>query len=51
MDGKEYHLQSKFYHPKDQETSETGISEGHKSIDDFVNKQRSENTKGRRLLI
>ena len=51
MDEKEYHLQSKLYYPKDLETSETGISEGHDAIDDFVNKQRSENTIGRRLLI
>ena len=29
MDEEEYHLQSKFYYPKDLETSETGISESH----------------------
>ena len=51
MDEKEYHLQSKLHYPKDLETSEIGINEGHEAIDDFVNKQRSENTKGRRLLI
>ena len=51
MEEEEYHLQSKFYYPKDLETSETGISEGHEAIDDFVNIQSSENTKGRRLLI
>ena len=51
MDEEEYHLQSKFYYPKDLETSETGISESHEAIDNFANKQRRENTKGRRLLI
>ena len=51
MDKEEYHLQSKFYYPKDLETSETGISESQEAIDDFINKKKSENTKGRRLLI
>ena len=51
MDEVEYHLQSKFYYPDDLETSEAGISESQEAIDDFVNKQKSENTKGKRLLI
>ena len=51
MDEEEYHSQSKFYYPKDLETSEIGTSESDEAIDDFLNKQRSENIKGRRLLI
>ena len=51
MDEVEYHLQSKFYHPDGLETSETGISESQEAIDDFINKQKSENTKGRLLLM
>ena len=51
MDEEEYHLQSKFYYPEDLETSEAGISESQEAMDDFVNKQKSENTKRRRLLI
>ena len=51
MDEEEYHLQSKFYYPEDLETSEAGISESQEAIDDFINKQKSENTKGRSLLI
>ena len=51
MDEEEYHLQNKFYYPEDLETSEVGISESQEAMDDFVNKQKSENTKRRRLLI
>ena len=51
MDEEEYHLQCKFYYPEDLETSEAGISESQEAMDDFVNKQKSENTKRRRLLI
>ena len=51
MDEVEYHLQSKFYYPDDLGTSEAGISGSQEAIDDFINKQKSENTKGRRLLI
>ena len=51
MDEEEYHLQIKFYYPEDLETSEAGISESQEAMDDFVNKQKSENTKRRRLLI
>ena len=51
MDEEEYHLQSKFCYPKDVETSEAGISESQEAIEDFINKQKSENTKGKRLLI
>ena len=51
MAKEEYHLQSKFYYPKDLETSEAGISESQKAIDDFINKQKSENTKERSLLL
>ena len=51
MDEEEYHLQSKFCYPEDLETSEAGISESQNAIDDFINKQKSENRKGRRLLI
>ena len=40
-----------FYYPDDLETSEAGISESQEAIHDFINKQKSENTKGRRLLI
>ena len=47
----EYHLQSKFYYPENLETSEAGISEIQKAIDDFINKQKSENTKERSLLL
>ena len=48
MDEEEYHLQSKFYYPEDLETSEAGISESQEAMDDFVNKQKSENRKRRR---
>ena len=51
MDEEECHLQSKFYYPEDLETSEAGISESQEAMEDFVNKQKSENTKRRRLLI
>ena len=51
MDEEEYHLQSKFHYPEDLETSEAGISESQEAMEDFVNKQKSENTKRRRLLI
>ena len=46
MDEEEYHLQSKFYHSEGLETSEAGISESQEAIGDFINKQKSENTKG-----
>ena len=49
MDEEEYHLQSKFYYPEDLETSEAGISESQEAMDDFVNKQKSENTKRRHM--
>ena len=49
MDEDEFHSQSEFYYPEDLETSETGISE---SQEDFINRQKSENTeKKRRLLV
>ena len=51
MDEVEYQLQSKFYYRDDLETSEAGISESQEAIDDFVKKQKSENTKGKRLVI
>ena len=51
MDQEEYHLLSKSYYPDDLETSEAGISESQEAIDDFINKQKSKNTKGRSLLI
>ena len=51
MAKREYHLQSKFYYPEDLETSEAGISKSQKAIDDFINKQKSENTKERSLLL
>ena len=51
MDEEEYHLQIIFYYLEDLETSEAGISESQEVIDDLINKQKSENTKGRRLLI
>ena len=48
MNEEEYHSQSsftKFYYSEDLETSKAGISESQEAIDDFINKQKSENTR------
>ena len=51
MDEEEYHLQSKFYYPKDLETSEAGISEIQEAIDDFINKQQRETSTDMNTLL
>jgi len=49
MDGEDEYSTGKLNYPKDLETSdveiETGISESQEAIDDFINKQKSANTK------
>ena len=55
MDEEDEHSPSEFYYLEDVETfdaeTETGITESQEAIDDFINQQKSANTKRRQLLI
>ena len=55
MDEEDEHSPIELYYPEDLETfdveTEAGITESQEAIDDFINQQKSANTRTRRRLL